>query len=646
MRFLVLIAAIMVAPITGLCQTPVDTARTSVDAVKGVWADEKALQQNMGVPLQSTTPMKTLNGTQSFAGSVSCQSSSALLEVFFGVGAAGDLSPVVVKQDSDFDGSLDRTYTLPVHVSGICTNGIISCDVGTWNNCKQYAWMSNATGDLTLSPATLPDMTSCYCINNSCGSNLALANTALALGDLGGGMINALSKADARYAVSQSNVSGTQITFAGQKATSCAGGAAPQTHYATNPSTMAADAWSNVATNTVYQAATTSAFGTGTSLTTHNCSVTRNLVVDEKALPDIVSVSGGLSATAVSATSIEFDLGSPTRHSLRSSNCRIFEFTATVTNLIPARLTGAQLLMIRADDWAQVIIDGVVVGSGPYSWTGTGFPPGNCEQNGQFTQYPNLDILSYLSAPGTHTIRLRVATKDKGDGYAKFRLTVNPACELKETVSDSCGTFSASPACKLYAEVVDGVDTFISGIGTGLKPIPSMHIISGGSCSYNETRPWWLKNKTYRCENTGTGSPSINLDRIAYIYDHSTISTYADQRKDASGNVITSSGALDPKFPVAVSDCEMVCKTSKASANNQVAVTGVTGDKQTAPASGLEYNFHSCSSDSVCPLGPGETVITPCGCLDNFPEAAAMMQAVRMAGQDTICTSGTQQPIN
>jgi hypothetical protein len=40
-------------------------------------------------------------------------------------------------------------------------------------------------------------------------------------------------------------------------------------------------------------------------------------------------------------------------------------------------------------------------------------------------------------------------------------------------------------------------------------------------------------------------------------------------------------------------------------------------------------------------LGEGEELVTACGCLDDFPEAAVMMQTVRLAGSDLACTAGT-----
>ena len=45
---------------------------------------------------------------------------------------------------------------------------------------------------------------------------------------------------------------------------------------------------------------------------------------------------------------------------------------------------------------------------------------------------------------------------------------------------------------------------------------------------------------------------------------------------------------------------------------------------------------------SVCPLGPGEEIVSACGCLDDFPEAVVMMQTVRLAGADLACTAETR----
>lgn len=65
---------------------------------------------------------------------------------------------------------------------------------------------------------------------------------------------------------------------------------------------------------------------------------------------------------------------------------------------------------------------------------------------------------------------------------------------------------------------------------------------------------------------------------------------------------------------------------------------GVVGAKQNTPT-GYDTFYHSCGSENVCPLGAGEELVSACGCLDDFPEAAVMMQSLRLGGADLVCTA-------
>jgi hypothetical protein len=65
------------------------------------------------------------------------------------------------------------------------------------------------------------------------------------------------------------------------------------------------------------------------------------------------------------------------------------------------------------------------------------------------------------------------------------------------------------------------------------------------------------------------------------------------------------------------------------------------GTKQNVPT-GYDTFFHACTSDNQCPMGPGEELVSACGCLDDFPEAVVMMQTVRLAGSDMVCTGSAQ----
>jgi hypothetical protein len=87
--------------------------------------------------------------------------------------------------------------------------------------------------------------------------------------------------------------------------------------------------------------------------------------------------------------------------------------------------------------------------------------------------------------------------------------------------------------------------------------------------------------------------------------------------------------------------CEAICKTHAPRVNNDAASSGVVGDKQNAPT-GYDTFYHACDSANRCPAGPGEEVVSACGCLDDFPEAVVMMQTVRLAGADLVCTGETR----
>jgi hypothetical protein len=132
-----------------------------------------------------------------------------------------------------------------------------------------------------------------------------------------------------------------------------------------------------------------------------------------------------------------------------------------------------------------------------------------------------------------------------------------------------------------------------------------------------------------------------DLTRSAYIIDHSTETLLADRTKSADGTITTSTRPFALPDRGTVPACEPICKTRAPRASSDVAVDGVVGARQNDPA-GWDIFYHSCATDSVCPLGEGEELISACGCLDDFPEAVVMMQTVRLSGADLVCTAEAQ----
>jgi hypothetical protein len=612
-----------------------DRARAAASASRAKSSDSDAITSNYLTPGLAGQTITTVDGSRSFTPSLACQKTASLLEVIVQPGTSGDLTSVTIARDTDLDGTIDTRGTLPVPVSGICANGIISCEAGTWNGCRSYRWNAAAGGPLTLAPTDLSGLAGCYCINASCGAGLAWSNMSGVLRDLGGGMVGALTSADPRYGVAEALIDGPSIRYVGAQSTACASNQAlPQSAYKANSAAMASDAYTASTGNAVFQALANSQIGTGTSLQYRHCTIERTVTVLSPKPGEIISRTAGGYETNEAGSSLDFLMGSPSDNSLAGGSCTLIDFRMTLHVSDPARIVNARLARWFADDWGQVRIDGQVVASGPQSWTSSGLPPAKCEQKKTYTQTPNLDIKPFLTA-GDHEVWLRLAVADEGEGFAQIHVDVDSSCKTVEQLVDGCTNIASDTACRIDSEMVDGVQTFLNGIATGLKPLLQTRQMGGSACPTELTRDFFLKDRTYRCSGTELAQPDTS--RGAYILDRSTETLLADTTRQADGSYsqTTRPFALPDRGSAAA--CEPICKTRKAAANDGVAAGGAVAEKQNVPV-GTETYFHSCDSNNQCPAGPGEEIVSSCGCLDDFPEAVVMMQSVRLAGADLVCT--------
>src|SRR3546814_15824301 len=62
------------------------------------------------------------------------------------------------------------------------------------------------------------------------------------------------------------------------------------------------------------------------------------------------------------------------------------------------------------------------------------------------------------------------------------------ACEPSDRLVDQCADIGANQKCRLDSESVDGVQTFLNGVGTGLRPLPRSRQFGTGSCTATLTR--------------------------------------------------------------------------------------------------------------------------------------------------------------
>lgn len=224
-----------------------DAAATTAHDALSRYGSEEGIREQISNPLTSDNAlMHTLDGSTVFNAGLTCPSSHTFLSVSIQIRPTGDLSPVLVHQDTDMDGSSDHSYAVPFPVSGVCANGVISCNAGTWNNCRHYLWRAGSDFRVFLQDEDMTELGGCYCINDDCGNNFAWLNRETILKDLGGGVSGALLEQDPKFAITDAETDSTRITYYGQKSAACSavsgtsGSENPEQYY-TDPGSLQID---------------------------------------------------------------------------------------------------------------------------------------------------------------------------------------------------------------------------------------------------------------------------------------------------------------------------------------------------------------------------------------------------------------------
>lgn len=641
-RLIALLPLSAMLPGAALAQTVEDRARAAAEAARAKSGDSEAILENYFNPGLAGQPIATVDKSKSFTPNLACQKTANFLEMLIQPGAGGDITTVRIARDKDIDGQFDSVSTLPVPVSGICANGVISCRPGSWNDCRSFQWDVDGGGDLKLTEVALPALAGCYCVNNSCGPNLVMGNLPSVLKDLGGGAVGALSSHDPRIGVADARVNGPVIQYVGAQSTACSPDPAlPQTAYRANPTAIQGDAFAASRSNSLFRSLAGSPAGTGRTEQVRVCTIEREVTFQPLGYDDIVSASGSIYSVR--------DCGEGCRRYriIGDGDCSASPpiFTARFEVSDPAKLISAQIVEMGADDWVQGRVNGRIVGSaGPRTWLTTGLPSGDCRTDGGAARnYTPYDFTADLRT-GPATVSARVRGGGDGAplttqwGLVDVEIRVSPGCEARERLVDLCAGTGSDTKCRLDSENVDGVQTFRNGIGTGLRPLAQTRLFGTGSCTVQLTRDFFRRERSYRCVIDTGSMPEPDLSRGAWIIDHSTETMLADRVRTADGGMASSTRPFALPDRGSVPACEAICKTRAPKANTDAAPDGVVGARQTNPT-GFDTFYHVCRADNVCPAGPGETIVSPCGCLDDFPEAVVMMQTVRLAGADLACTA-------
>jgi hypothetical protein len=554
--------------------------------------------------ISGNSPMTTINGSTSFNGQLLCPSSKSFIEIQITVSSYNDLSSVTVTQDMNMDGSGDFICSVPFWVSGVCGNGVISCNPGTWNTCSFYKWTADKKARISLEPVSFNELRGCYCINDSCSYN-ASSHLDKILKTLGSGAAGAVQSRDPRYSITRTSIKGSQITYYGQDADSCSsvsssyGSDTPEQYYA-NPERMAADTTAEAAHQKQDPQSYYSLMFNSRAWEKRNledsyidCTVERTGSVLQKenlcAEPEPEGWLGGHEETE--SYRIQFF------HNWEVNDCNCYE----TPGIDPALCLS------------------------PPSAADTGSPPYGSEFIGKGCEY--------------HAR----SEKDGKDACLTTKYDYYDLCKRYSDVfevnkSDSCSALEDN--CLLYEEAVDGVKTYKDYNPTGEYPEPSCKTFAGAYGTYDICKKWWKQKRTYHCKKQGdTYDFSDAHKRMDVITNSVTDNTshvyYEDYRKEGEQWSDSSHTVSLPKRD-SYATCEKACTVRIPKQDTQAGQSGHTGQYRKNTDS-YAYFLRSCSPAGMCPLEPDEELVEDCHCPDDFNEAAALMEALNQAGKDMTC---------
>ena len=614
-----------------------------------------SVNSEISVPMTSRdTPMRTLDGNKSFSAQLLCPSSRKFIEISIQVGGSGDLSHVTVSQDLDMDGNTDFVFSVPFPVSGVCANGIISCQAGTWGNCSYYRWSADASARVGLATAAISDLGGCYCVNASCGSNLVQGNLSTVLRDLGGGVSGAVQAVNRKYAVTDVKEEGSTITYYGQDAGQCSGSpgsygsSSPEQYYSTGNDAGLANAKDAAQVSqagdpaSYYSLIANSQAAQESQGDYRQCSVIRNVTVTTVTG---CSSPGDFLDPSLNGCTIN-DLSPYPRtiktHDGGGGGSCYFSQPGSITSSGGSLYIGNYLC---GDPHGGVVKNArirflcggvqVIVYSREYETAAFSCASGDLAwiEGWYYTSNAN-----HISCPAGYT-----------DGLCNGLCCMKPADRtdvINDTVDNRCLAYETDPQCRLRDEQSDGVHTFNNYNPTTLSPLSSCRTFTG-YLPHNVCRDWWRKDRTYICETPGQYDFTDTKRRVDAVYSSSSADSgslvYTDLRKDAAGSWKTESvtSPLGAVTQGSSSDsCDQACKTKKLKSDTQA---GKTGNKAQYQKSAAAYDFfYRLCRNGVCPTGDGEEVVNACGCLNDFSEAASVLSVLDAAGKDLICTTGAR----
>ncbi len=548
---------------------------------------DKLNQSVVNPMISGSVPLSTVDGSLSSHVAIGCAASDKFLEVSVNPGPTGDLS-LQAALDRRMNGE-KSFYSAPFPVSGICANGVITCDPGTWNYCRGFIWRSSLERIfLEEVPSNL--LGGCYCVNNSCGANLYRQNSSGVLKDIGGGIVGAVQQENRGLAIADTKVVGDSLVYFGQNTEQCRSG-----EKASSLSSLYED--SNKLNQPVENLSSST---------------------DSKRYAELV-------------TSTVKDSGHTEKKCFIQQDYGIETATQLCEQPVPQNTIGSK---------EETTFMAVKTASGRTERN-------DCQFEQDSLLPPDTAVVSVVPAGAvslgdryvlTHCQKRRGKDTATFDVYSYYSRCQRTNDIKTETQFNNCGAITAATGCSLKDETIDGVQVIRAHYRTGKHVVPTCRTFTGLVTNFTECSAKWRTDRVYSCE---AEKKSFNFSEarieslIGSVSGEGGNLTYQSQQ----GGVSEKRVVILPKQKPAPS-CVPACKTKKRVSQTDVVDGAGHAGVYRVDAHREETHYKTCSP--TCPIEAGETLVKDCQCLNEFAEAVAMMSVLNAAGKDLICSSGTK----
>ena len=612
-----------------------NAAISTGNTIRNTWTTKEAFANNVTKPITTgQTPVYTLDGTRSAFVKIACPSTSKLFEVLIQPGPTKDLNFVQVSIDSNLDGTLDLTQKYLGPISGICANGFVSCDAGTWNDCKWYEWYYDGT-TLDAVTSTPGKLGGCFCINAGCTPGTIMQMRGQILETLGSGISGALARIKPGSAATRAHIDGFLISYFGQNAGDCttysiSGGAVgnPADAFG-NPAlldTMASDtqAAHSADPDSMYNLLSNSiAF---TNRTTNTCVMERDAYYDSSTCSVVQTETNNCNTLASNPDcslqeEVAYDINGNSVVTYQNYTSTGISVVSTCKSFDPSTFGSADVNMCLA--LGKVKTDGGC--TIPYSCSTTVFSGG--------------EWLCSLSPTGANSCGDVFDYSICGQVDFSWNIPDDP-CEMITidgvVIRDYCPGHSSGTTPDSGSMSHDSGSSTINFHMT-LNNTDACNGWAGGSVVVHLVpdipdevcHDWWKVQRTYTCNTGTTMEPDISrANQVAESVKESGASSWS---YDDGGTrtlhleVKSDSGCIEA--------CKLVADDRRSTATSYMTSKTYRQD----PTSRL-YIYRTCVN-GVCPVESGETIVTDCSCLEEFGLAYGMMETLRQAAADQVCST-------